>query len=301
MRSVVVRHESPDLGRYERVERDAHPALAGVVKRYCGYTHEVTGQASRREVAQDQVTIILGFGPVLRVAGPGHPESVEHSFVAGLHPSYAVTTEHGALEGVQVDLSPLGAYMLFGVAMHEISANLVVPFDDVLGPEAAELTERLVNAMDWDARFELLDAYIWRRIQAARAPSPDVAWACRRLRDTGGRLEVGALAAELGCSNRHLAARFREQVGLPPKTVSSLIRFQRAVDRLSHDDGSRFAEIATDCGYYDQAHLNREFRRLAGTTPGAFVASRLPDGLGFAADRSDSSKTPRDIEPRVAA
>lgn len=301
MRSVVVCHESPGLGRYERVERGAHPELAGIVNRYCGYTHRGTGQASRREVAQDQVTIIIGFGPVLRVAGPSHPESIEQSFVAGLHPSYAVTTEYGDLEGVQIDLAPLGAHMLFGTAMHELSAHLVVALDEVLGAEARELTERLVDAPDWGARFQLLDMYIAGRVDAARPPSPDVTWACRRLRDTGGRLEVGALAAELGCSNRHLVARFREQVGLPPKTVSSLIRFQRAVDRLSHDDGSRFAEIAADCGYYDQAHLNREFRRLAGTTPGAFVASRLPDGLGFAAGRSDSSKTPGEIEPRVAA
>jgi AraC-like DNA-binding protein len=301
MRSVVVRHESPDLGRYERVERAAHPALAGVVNRYCGYAHEGTGHASRREVAQDQVTIILGFGPTLRVAGPGHPESIEHSFVAGLHPSYAVTTEHGSLRGVQIDLTPLGAHMLFGLAMHELSAHLVVALDAVLGGAADELVARLMDAPEWDARFALLDAYIARRIEAARLPSPDVAWACRRLHETGGRLEVGALTAELGCSNRHLVARFREQVGTPPKTLASLIRFRRAVDRLGHDDGSRFAEIAAGCGYYDQAHLNREFRRLAGTTPGAFVASRLPDGLGLRAERSDSSKTPGDRARTVVA
>ena len=106
------------------------------------------------------MTIIIGFGPVLRVAGPSHPESVEHSFVAGLHPSYAVTTEHGDLEGVQVDLSPLGAYMLFGVGDARDLGPPGGAFDDVLGPEAAELTERLVDAIDWDARFELLDTYI---------------------------------------------------------------------------------------------------------------------------------------------
>ena len=183
MRSVVVRHESPDLGRYERVERAGHPALAGVVNRYCGYSHEGTGHASRREVAQDQVTIILGFGPTLRVAGPGHPESIEHSFVAGLHPSYAVTTEHERLRGVQIDLTPLGAHMLFGLAMHELSAHLVVALDAVLGGEADELVARLVDAPEWDARFELLDAYIaaGSRLRGfPRRTSPGPAGACTR-------------------------------------------------------------------------------------------------------------------------
>jgi transcriptional regulator GlxA family with amidase domain len=78
-------------------------------------------------------------------------------------------------------------------------------------------------------------------------------------------------------------ARFREQIGPSPKTAARLVRFQRAVALLGCDDGQRFAEIAQECGYYDQAHLNREFRELAGATPGAFVARLLPDGLGVAA------------------
>lgn len=79
-------------------------------------------------------------------------------------------------------------------------------------------------------------------------------------------------------------ARFREAIGPAPKTAARIMRFRRAVDRLSLDDGSRLGEIALDCGYYDQPHLNRDFRELAGTSPGEFVASRLPDGFGFSGD-----------------
>lgn len=53
---------------------------------------------------------------------------------------------------------------------------------------------------------------------------------------------------------------------------------------LERNDGGRFAEIAQRCGYYDQAHMNREFRDLAGVAPGEFVARLLPDGFGVAAD-----------------
>lgn len=251
--------------------------------RYCGYHHDGAGRTSRREVAQDQVTIILGFGPPLRVGGPTHAEADEHSFVAPLHDSYAVTHEYGALHGVQIDLSPTGAYMLFGLPMHELSGQLVVPLEDVLGREARDLVGRLVECPAWDARFAILDAYIAGRVREAARPAPDVLWAWRRLAETGGRLAIATLADELGRSHRHLVSRFREQVGPPPKTVARLLRFQRAVRLLSHDDGGRFAEIALDCGYYDQAHLNRDFRELAGASPGEFVASLLPDGMGVAA------------------
>jgi AraC-like DNA-binding protein len=267
-----------------QTERTPHPALAGIVRRYCGYDHHGAGTTRRREVAQDEVTIILSLGPLLRIGGPDHPAGRYGSFVAALTDTFAITEHDGRLRGIEVDLSPLGAHMLFGVAMHELSSKLVLPLDDVLGAEAGELTERLIAASAWGARFAILDRFILDRVQRARRPSPDVEWAWRRLRATGGLLPVGELARELGCSRRHLIGRFREQVGPAPKTAARLVRFQRTVRLLERHDGGRFAEIAQRCGYYDQAHMNREFRELAGTAPGEFVARLLPDGLGVAAD-----------------
>lgn len=279
---AVLRHESNEYGRLLRVERAADDRLQGVVKGYCGYLHEGTGTARRREIAQDQVTIIVGFGPRLRVSGPGYAAADVDCFVAPLYPSYAVTEEHDSLHGVQIDPSPFGAHMLFGTAMRELSDHLVVPLDAVLGDGVRELVERLQCASAWERRFEILDDYIARRVETAPAPSPDVLWAWRRLRQTGGRIEIRELTAELGCSNRHLVSRFHEQLGPSPKTVARLLRFQRAVGSLTRSRGRRFAEIAQACGYYDQAHLNRDFRELAGISPTAFVASLLPDGIGVA-------------------
>lgn len=164
-----------------------------------------------------------------------------------------------------------------------LSEHLVLPLEDVLGSEAGELVERLDCAPAWSERFAILDRFIVSRIERARPPSPDVEWAWRRLHATGGRLPVGAVARELGCSRRHLIGRFREQIGPAPKTAARLLRFQRAVRLLERDDGGRFAEIAQRCGFYDQAHMNREFRELAGATPGEFVARSLPDGFGVGA------------------
>jgi AraC-like DNA-binding protein len=267
-----------------QTERAPHPLLAGIVRRYCGYDHAGIGRTRRREVAQDEVTIILSLGPLLRVGGPDHPEDRYGSFVAALKDTYAITEHDGRLSGIEIDLSPLGAHMLFGVAMHELSSKLVLPLEDVLGAAAGDLVERLACAPGWGARFAILDRFILGRVERARRPSPDVEWAWLRLRATGGLLPVGELARELGCSRRHLIGRFREQVGPAPKTAARLVRFQRTVRLLERNGGGRFAEIAQRCGYYDQAHMNREFRELAGTAPGDFVARLLPDGLGVAAD-----------------
>jgi AraC-like DNA-binding protein len=85
-----------------------------------------------------------------------------------------------------------------------------------------------------------------------------------------GAVPIGELAAELGWSRRHLAVRFREELGMAPKALARLLRFERAVKRLRA--GDELADLALDAGYYDQAHFNRDFRAFAGTTPTQYLA-----------------------------
>jgi AraC-like DNA-binding protein len=108
------------------------------------------------------------------------------------------------------------------------------------------------------------------------APAVEEAWA--RMLRSHGTVPVGRLVEETGWSRRHLTARFREQVGLPPKVFGRILRFQRAARDLARPDGPSLCEIALDCGYYDQAHLNRDFREFAGRTPTELMAARLPGG-----------------------
>jgi AraC-like DNA-binding protein len=137
---------------------------------------------------------------------------------------------------------------------------------------------RLRELNSWPERFDLVEAFLARRLADSVPPSPGVEWSWQRLRRTGGCASIGALATELGWSHRRLIARFREQIGLAPKTVARVFRFDRAVAALGSSASRGLAEIAFDCGYFDQAHLNRDFRELAGTTPTAFLGSRLDSG-----------------------
>jgi AraC-like DNA-binding protein len=141
-----------------------------------------------------------------------------------------------------------------------------------------------------------LDEALVRRLDAARPASPDVAWAWRQLIEGGGRPAVGELCEALGCSRKHLLRRFNEQIGVGPKTYARVLRFQRAVHMLGHRDGAHWiderepgagrgmswGEIALECGYFDQAHMNRDFRQFAGASPGELAASLLPDSGGLA-------------------
>ena len=257
----------------ELVVRRPGPGLRRHIVRYCGYAERTGTPTRQREPLSTGVVLIFGLGPELRLVDAtdsARPPTRLGSFVAGLDDSCAVIEHDGEMRGVQVDLSPLAARMIFRLPMHEL-ARQAAALEDVLGAEAIRLDERLAGARTWTERFELVETALAARLDSAEPPPPDAEWAWRRLAAAHGRIRIADLASELGCSRKHLAARFREHVGLPPKLVARMLRFRHTLDVLDSARGRSFTEIALACGYYDAAHLDRDFRDFARTTPTAYL------------------------------
>src|SRR2546421_8282237 len=246
--------------------------LGGTIE---GWSQQVREPVKLREVPFPGVPLILNLGPPWDIDGERHD-----SFVAGLHTAPAFVEGGSGFACIEVRLTPLTARRLLALPMHELM-NRTVAADDVV-PAARELTSRLRDARDWDARFDLVESFLLSRLADAPRPHTGVAWAWRRLMASGGRTRIGELADELGGSRRRLIGRFREAIGLAPKAAARVIRFDRAASALREGSAPPLAELALACGYFDQAHLNRDFRELAGTTPTAFAAGRLDSG-GIAA------------------
>jgi AraC-like DNA-binding protein len=189
------------------------------------------------------------------------------SFAGGLYARPVRVRHEGLSRGVQFDLEPPAVQALLGVPAGELRER-TVSLEALLGADAARLAERLHEARDAPARFAALDEVLLRRMARARvaaAPDVDRAWAL--LRASGGRIRVEALARALGCSRRHLATRFAEEVGASPKVAARLIRFEAARRALG---SVPLARLAAEHGFADQAHLAREFRALGGAPPTAF-------------------------------
>jgi AraC-like DNA-binding protein len=201
------------------------------------------------------------------VGGSGHELA---SPVAGLHDGPLRGSLTGGRRAVAVLLTPWGAHTLFRLRMHELT-NVHVSMNDLLGRAARELSERLMAEVGWPQRFALLDSVLSRWF-ASGSPSGEVVHAWQCLVRSAGTLSVKELAVEVGWSQRRLQSRFRDQIGLPPKTVARIFRFQRAVRLLLPGD-RQLGSIAAECGYSDQAHLNLDFRALAGKTPSQLLTS----------------------------
>ncbi|MGH3431124.1 MAG: helix-turn-helix domain-containing protein, partial [Mycobacteriales bacterium] len=171
--------------------------------------------------------------------------------------------------------TPLGSRVLLGLPAGEL-ASAVIDLTTLLGPVADELTERLRAAPSWTDRFLELNAVLTRITRQRDGPAAELRWAWRRMSTSHGQIEVATLAAEVGWSRRHLGERFRREFGLTPKVAGRVMRFERAHQLLRRPDRPGLADVAARCGFYDQAHLHREWRELAGCTPSRWIAEEFP-------------------------
>ena len=263
-----------------------------------GYWEAVTSPYEVRLVPSGRATLVISlaepFSRIRRLGAPGAGIGSIGSLVVGMEDRPAICVHPGGQEAIRVEFTPLGAYRLFGMPMSELT-NLTVEIRDVLGPEAGVLVERLAATPDWSARFDLLDAALLDRLEYGPEPAPEVGHAWHLLAGSAGAIPIARIAAEVGWSQGYLIRRFTQQVGLTPKASARVLRFRRAVTMLGGGSAS-LTEISTACGFYDQAHLNREFRAIAGTTPGQMVASRRVEGALALPASANSSKTGRIVD-----
>lgn len=280
----ISRHRG-DAHSWAMATRAPDTRLRPYVIDYQGYRELSRAPMRRLQAPFAGVPMILSFGPWIDIMNGDRPgaRGTHRSFLAGLHDVHVFTEYLGDQRGFQVNFTLFGAYRLLNMGMSEI-ANRCIALGDLLSEaEAARLIDRLQGAPDWPARFEIMDHFLLARLAAGRPMSPDVAWALRQLQASSGARSIGAITRELGCSRRHLIQRFHAQVGLSPKSVAGILRFEHAVETIRSADEQSWADLAIACGYYDQAHFNRDFRRYSGRTPTEFRAALLPDGGGVAA------------------
>ena len=264
------------------------PALRPLVAWYHGYRQSGQRPARHRGLPSPWLTMIITLDEPLTIAehpDPRQAASAHQVLVGGLHTSPALVTHDGCQSGIQLGVTPLGARVLLGAPAGAL-ATLDLEGDEVIGRFAADLQDRMRAAATWADRFAILDALFAARAGLSLGPmdtrdliAPEVRYAWRTLLTSRGAVPVAELARETGWSARHLDNRFRAEIGLTPKAAARVIRFDRARRMLMHRVGSggapALADLAAAGGYYDQAHLAREFRGLAGVPPSRWLAEEF--------------------------
>ncbi|WP_072736963.1 helix-turn-helix domain-containing protein [Rhodococcus triatomae] len=258
--------ERPE-GRTEGAVRRPSAPLRPYLGAYQGYRLRGYPAGEHLGMPAPSLTVILALDPPLDIARAARPDQKPDTYASvasGITTTSVVIRHDGNQHGIQLELTPLGARALLGVPAAALGQWLV-GLDDVIGADAEELTGRLLSEPSWDGRFDILDEVLTRRVREVAADRAMMqAW--RRLL-ADGTARVGDVADELGWSRRHLTGRFSAEYGITPKDAVRLGRFHRSLRVLRRPGPPPLSEVAHACGYYDQAHMTRDWTDLGGTTP----------------------------------
>lgn len=280
---AVRRHEWAH-GWWEVVELPVHPRLtAAVLGPYVGWHEYAVRPVVRREVASVVVPLIVSFGSPFALLGAGEttPE-MRGSFVAGLYDRWVDIAMPRESRAMQINLTPLAARRVFGVPLHDV-LNRSVDLEALFGAAGRSLVEQMGNVNSWSVRAELLDAFLMQRLHQAPRLSSHVEQSWQALVTSHGNLRIASLNTSTGWSPRRLGDAFRDAVGMTPRHVGTVLRFQRATSLVNATAASakrvHWSTIAAECGYADHAHLTRSFRQFAGQTPSEYAAERAALGI----------------------
>lgn len=230
------------------------PALRPFVDRF--WLRAPTGAAEVARVLPDgcmDLVVNLGTRPA--------------AFVVGAMTRPLVLANAGDQPAVAVRFRPGAATPFLRVAAHQLTDQRVE--DAALGIDWLS-AQRLAEAGDPAVVLVAFERMLLGRLDGlpkgrAATPDPAVARAVRALL-AARPPSIEGLARRLGWTRQHLGRVFRAEVGIGPKQLGRIARVQRAVAGLQAD-GRRAAEVAADAGYFDEAHMDRDFRALVGVSP----------------------------------
>jgi AraC-like DNA-binding protein len=203
------------------------------------------------------------------------------ALIIGARSVYEIIDSSDLADLIGVVFAP-GGFAPFASDAVDLFTNRSIALEDLWGTDSRSLRDRLREAATPHARLHCLEAFlaallaarVTRRFPAHGAHRPEVAFALESFQRAPSIATVRATALSTGWSERRFSQVFREAVGLSPKTWCRVQRFQRAVQQLHAGVDIPWAELALDCGFYDQSHFANEFRAFSGIDATTYSARR---------------------------
>lgn len=238
-------------------EQPPPPDLASYV--HCLWEIEGGAEALGQPIFPDgRVELIVHLGDRPRRLGEAAVQP--RTLIVGQMTTATRLEPVACMHAVGVRFTPAGARAWLGVPLHAVTGH-IEEADAICRRAAAQVQHAVEHAATTHERFTRLESAL-RATLHQHLTSRVVERAVRLTLRSGGRASVDALSGACGVSARQLERQFLDAVGLPPKVFARIVRFQRAIEGLKA--GAPAAAVAVSCGFADQSHLAREFRRIAG-------------------------------------
>lgn len=246
------------------------PALASHIRCAWLLSSDESAGTTMPIVPDGSVELVLNLGdPVDEIDGVT-TRCQPRAMLVGQPTRPVVVRPRGEVRMVGVRLQPWASRAFVAAPAAGLS-NQAIDVEAAGLHDVPALLDQLASATGDAARLDVLFAWLGRRAGSFRPRAPFVPAAVRAIRQRESLPSIRGLASDLGVTTRSLQRAFKEDVGMGPKTLQRITRLQRAIGLSRRNESLPWAAIAARSGYYDEAHLNLDFRDLAGCSPSQFA------------------------------
>jgi AraC-like DNA-binding protein len=176
-----------------------------------------------------------------------------------------------------ITFQPHGMMMFFDLPLSELN-NRNVPLQFIIKEETNKLEDTISGAASFEEKIILAEEFLMKRLSVIRQnyEFERISSCMNLITRSRGVSGIDELASEACLSRKQLERVFSEGIGATPRQFLKIVRFQNAIYHKAHNQGCSFTSLAYNCGYYDQSHMNNEFRKMSGLTPREFFGGCEP-------------------------
>lgn len=275
-RGLIVHEEHGALGDWRVAMRPPAADLAASIELFW-FGEGRVNYAVDRILPTGSSHLLINLGPtqyLLDPVAPGSRRAFRDIWLSGPHDRPIDTSAPHGQSLLGVAFKPGGLHTWLRPEASALAGS-VLGLEALVASDAERLHDALLHLDDTASRIDYVER--WLRARMRRRLHADASWALHLITRSRGRLPIETIQRELGCSRNHLSTLFRRQVGLSPKSLARLFRFNDALAMLRGHLQVPWVELAQCCGYYDQSHLTRDFQAFSGFAPGEFVRHAQPD------------------------
>lgn len=224
---------------------------------------------SRIIVPDGRAKIIVPYKNPLSVAIEGSPVYTQELliFLTGIQTNprtiCSPTTDTGT---IGVELTPKGLYHFFNLSMDEIT-DRIYSFEDLFGAWGVRLQNRMGDIENPSEKITFLQNALMHLLGGNTKNYALLDHTIDILTQSYGMMRIRELATQTGYSKRYLDMLFKEHVGLSPKSLASILRFQKIYEQWTQGNAAGFLNDDLYAYYHDQSHFIKEFKRFSGYTP----------------------------------
>jgi AraC-like DNA-binding protein len=169
---------------------------------------------------------------------------------------------------IVVEFNPQGAYRFFQISLADIK-NQIHPLKDILGTVAKQLEEQISNVESIDGKVALVQQFLLNQF-TLHTEDPIFEYCVAKITSSKGKITIKELEKKTGYSSRWLNMKFKDKLGISPKNLSTIIRFNQYYNAVANNNEMDFMQNAFYDYYYDQSHFLKEFKRFTGQSHSGF-------------------------------